>query len=587
MMPVLFALTVPTELRLWLTPVWLISLGALLGLAMLMFLWGAAFLLSRVPVIGDLAEHPGRRRPVVATLTLVAFLALFVLLVGPALGGWRAAGMNVLLENVFLAVVLLLPAAFLSALAMVWFCSQRTVSEVPDAVREGPLWPMLHVTVWFAAFGILGWFVVERPRELLGSLARTPFVGEAVYSATIPAWDSGGDATAPEQHEVAVNFRKEELKRLVIVSDQRLSVDVTPTGQQDIDPVFRITGGEPYRWEATESGENPFEDSTVTALYVRNYSDQPAVVTLTVVTQPAFPEIWSVLVTAISVVAVFLLYLLQRAVMPGLSAIALATLKSELAQPLFAILMISGISALLLFIIIPYNTFGEDDKVLKDSGMTLIMVLAIIQAIWAASTSISDEIEGRTALTVLSKPIGRRSFIIGKYLGILWTVAVMFVILGSIFLLTVAWKPIYDSNEGSGLEPTWQICAAGMLGVVPGLVLAFMETSVLAAISVAISTRLPMLANFIISFSIYVLGNLTPLLVQSAVFNQLFEPVVFVAKLIAVVLPVLDHFSIQAGIAAGKSVPYDYLGWALVYCLIYGLIALLLALVLFEDRDLA
>jgi ABC-type transport system involved in multi-copper enzyme maturation permease subunit len=188
-------------------------------------------------------------------------------------------------------------------------------------------------------------------------------------------------------------------------------------------------------------------------------------------------------------------------------------------------------------------------------------------------------------LTVLSKPIGRRSFIIGKYMGIFWTVAVLFVLLGLCLLITVAYKPIYDAREGGELDATWQICHFEMVGVVSGLVLAFMETAVLAAISVAIATRLPMLANFIICFSIYVLGHLTPLVVQSSV--SMFEPVRFVAELVATILPNLDHFNIQAAVAAGVNVPYDYLGWALLYCLIYGVIALMLALILFEDRDLA
>ena len=43
----------------------------------------------------------------------------------------------------------------------------------------------------------------------------------------------------------------------------------------------------------------------------------------------------------------------------------------------------------------------------------------------------------------------------------------------------------------------------------------------------------------------------------------------------------------QAAVAAGKEVPLDYLAWAAVYCLLYSSIALLLALALFEDRDLA
>jgi hypothetical protein len=50
---------------------------------------------------------------------------------------------------------------------------------------------------------------------------------------------------------------------------------------------------------------------------------------------------------------------------------------------------------------------------------------------------------------------------------------------------------------------------------------------------------------------------------------------------------VLDHFNVQASVAAGVNVPLDYLAWALVYCALYSTVAMLLALVLFEDRDLA
>ena len=53
------------------------------------------------------------------------------------------------------------------------------------------------------------------------------------------------------------------------------------------------------------------------------------------------------------------------------------------------------------------------------------------------------------------------------------------------------------------------------------------------------------------------------------------------------VFPNLDHFNIQAAVAAGVAVPSAYLAWAFVYCLIYTVIAILLALVMFEDRDLA
>jgi len=124
-----------------------------------------------------------------------------------------------------------------------------------------------------------------------------------------------------------------------------------------------------------------------------------------------------------------------------------------------------------------------------------------------------------------------------------------------------------------------------MIGTVPGLVLSFMETVVLTAISVAISTRLSMLPNLLIVGSIYVLGHLGPLIVQSSVGQN--EFVAFFGQLIALVLPVLDHFNIQAAVAAGVPVPPDYLAWALLYCVLYSTVAMLLALILFEDRDLA
>ena len=175
-----------------------------------------------------------------------------------------------------------------------------------------------------------------------------------------------------------------------------------------------------------------------------------------------------------------------------------------------------GVVVLVAFVFIPYNTFGEDVKMLKTSGMTTIKVLAIIMALWTASTSVADEIEGRTALTVLSKPVGRRQFILGKFLGIIWPIVLMFVILGFVFLLTVSFKVVYDARESSKTTPEWTECYAEVVRIVPGLVLAFFESVIMAAISVAVSTRLPMLPNLVICGSIYVLGHLAALIVKSS-----------------------------------------------------------------------
>jgi len=61
----------------------------------------------------------------------------------------------------------------------------------------------------------------------------------------------------------------------------------------------------------------------------------------------------------------------------------------------------------------------------------------------------------------------------------------------------------------------------------------------------------------------------------------------FFGQLIAIVFPVLNHFDVQAAINTNRGVPMVYIGWSIIYCALYGSITMLLALVLFEDRDLA
>jgi hypothetical protein len=152
-------------------------------------------------------------------------------------------------------------------------------------------------------------------------------------------------------------------------------------------------------------------------------------------------------------------------------------------------------------------------------------------------------------------------------------------------LILVSYKVVYDARVTANPEPAWQVCATEMTGIIPGMVLAFMETVVLTAISVAISTRLSILPNLVICGSIYALGHLGPLIVQSSYGQN--EFVAFFGQLIALILPVLDHFNIQAAVAGGVKVPLDYLAWAGLYCVLYSAVAMLLALILFEDRDLA
>jgi ABC-type transport system involved in multi-copper enzyme maturation permease subunit len=265
--------------------------------------------------------------------------------------------------------------------------------------------------------------------------------------------------------------------------------------------------------------------------------------------------------------------------------IARATTKEAVRQPLFGLLMALALIILVTNTFLPFFSFGEDFKMLMDCGLATILVCGLLLAVWTSSTSIADEIEGKTAMTLLSKPINRRQFVFGKYVGILAAVFWLLLPVMICFLGLIYYKVGYDSRESAALDPDTQFKVGVVLQAIPGLILIFFEIAVLAALSVAISTRLPMVVNMVTCFAIFVVGHLTSLMVQGGVLKL--ELVQFMARLIATVLPNLEHFNIQAAIATGTVVPPAYLGYAALYCAAFSLAAILLAFILFEDRDLA
>ncbi|MCA9230090.1 MAG: ABC transporter permease subunit [Planctomycetales bacterium] len=453
--------------------------------------------------------------------------------------------------------------------------SRQLARSIWARVSEGVLLPISYTLVALAVIAVIATPVMPLDR-MISSLKRVPYVGPVKFEVTVPA-----DTTDFEVGGVA--FRMDELRSYSIESEQDVALNIE-VEKGFTEPLIQINGGDLYQWSPGSNLARAFE-TDVEGIFLTNESDLPTVVKGTFETEIEMPEVHDLKVTAISVVAVYLIYMLICGLAPRASIIATATAKEAVSQPLFVLLTIVGVVALIAYIYIPYNTFGEDVKMLKTSGMTTIKVLAILVALWTASVSVSDEIEGRTALTVLSKPVGRRQFIMGKFMGIVWPILLMFVILGIVFLLTVSYKVVYDARESSKTAPIWQECYLEVVRIVPGLVLAFFEAVVMAAISVAISTRLSMLPNLVICGSIYVLGHLGPLIVKSAAGEIVF--VKFIGRLISVMLPVLDHYEIEGAIAGSSTVPPEYLWTTLLYSALYCSAAMLLALIFFEERDLA
>jgi hypothetical protein len=282
--------------------------------------------------------------------------------------------------------------------------------------------------------------------------------------------------------------------------------------------------------------------------------------------------------------------------------IARATTKEAVRQPLFFLLLVVSGFILLVNTFIPFFTLEADVKMLKECGLATLLISGALLAVWTAGTSITDEIEGKTAMTLLSKPINRRQFILGKYIGILQGTLWLLIPLSVLFGMLIFYKVGHDQREmAEEISPWWEYTK--LVGVniplphpdrmvvinqvLPGIVLVFFEVAVLGAISVAIATRLPMVVNLVVCFAIFVIGNLTPMMVSQSERVIQNEAVTFIARLIATAVPSLDAFNVSAAIATDTQVLPSYPGTALLYCVAYVTATILFAFILFEDRDLA
>lgn len=558
----------------WLTPIWVLSIGLLLGAVLLVAVLAVLSILSLTPLgkIADSSRVARMASIVVGGLIAAVLCAIFV----PQSD-----------ENGQMLILPLIVLGLASGFALIYGMWHRTRSELFSMLSEGVVPYLLGTAGAFAIVGLVATPLVAEPRLVIGSIWQVHMFSDGTQEIVRTLDAAPTDLANPDDaafQKVPMDYVMFNIAELTLTSDRTIIIADAESPADFLMPPVRVNAGETVRYsrEGLDPPPLPMDPARV---FMQNREVDPATVKITMTTRPTVPEAASIVTTAIGFFAIFMTYIALRQAAPRISAVALATAKSEMAQPLYLLLLALGLFGVALFTILPFNTLGEDIRLMKDSGVTLIMVLGMLQAVWSAGTSVSDEIEGRTALTVLSKPISRGAFLLGKYLGIMLTVFVLFVIIGAFFMFVLSYKPIYDARENSQEMPAWNLGHEELMSTVPALLLYFMETMAIGGIAVALATRLPLIANFVVCFVIYVIGNLTAPLVRSTVGEN--ELVGFVGKLIAVVIPNLNTFNVQSAVDAGNPIPAIYLAGAFTYLFFFSVMIMMLALLMFEERDLA
>src|SRR4051812_37615460 len=112
------------------------------------------------------------------------------------------------------------------------------------------------------------------------------------------------------------------------------------------------------------------------------------------------------------------------------------TFKETVVQPIYSLLIVIGAAILLIFGALPYFTLGEDTVMFKAVGLDIILLLVLVATLFATSKSIFEEIEDRTMLTLMSKPVQKWEVLVGKYLGIITAALLAVIVLGIVFMIS-------------------------------------------------------------------------------------------------------------------------------------------------------
>ncbi|SHL26099.1 ABC transporter permease [Fibrobacter sp. UWEL] len=259
-----------------------------------------------------------------------------------------------------------------------------------------------------------------------------------------------------------------------------------------------------------------------------------------------------------------------------INIIALNTFRESIRDKILYNIGFFAVALALFSIVLGEWSVFDRAYVIKSTTLSIMSLSGLLISIFVGISLVQKEIQRRTVLTLLSKPISRATFIVGKYLGLLAVVAVHLVLLTLIFYATL-WV--------TGSEPTVSLLTA--------VYLIFCEMAVVIAVALLFSSFSSTVLSALFTLGVYMAGHLS---------NQLLEQVRFAARMgemdqsssaifekaavvIHAVFPGLYRYNVTNYVVHGVALPDMYLFWNTVYALGYVGVFLAIASWWFSRRD--
>ena len=235
------------------------------------------------------------------------------------------------------------------------------------------------------------------------------------------------------------------------------------------------------------------------------------------------------------------------------------------------ILYVIGFFAIFLALalrLLPEISVGADGKIFLDLGLAATSLLGAIVAIFVGTGLINKEIEKKTVLVLIPKPISRTEFIVGKHLGLSAVLAAMIAIMTVIYLAMLYWAKIPFSFSRILLSQAFL----------------FLELAVLTAVAILFGVFTSSILATLFSFGIYFMGHISKDLLKLGAITKN-ENIETLTKSLYLVLPNLERFNLKNDAVYGLLPASSELFSTLLYGILYIIFLLTIANLIFARRQ--
>ena len=235
------------------------------------------------------------------------------------------------------------------------------------------------------------------------------------------------------------------------------------------------------------------------------------------------------------------------------------------------ILYFIGFFLLLLILaqrIIPEIAAGTHEKILLDVGIGAINILSIIVAIFVGTALINKEIEKRTLLMLIPKPISRAELILGKHLGLTAVLGVMVAIMMGIYLAMLSLSRIE--------YPTTALITAGAY--------LLLQLALVAAVAILFGVFTSSILATLLSFGVYLMGHFSEDLVELGKLSKN-ASIESLTTSLYLVLPNLSRLDLKNEAVYGLLPSPGELASHAVYGLLYTALLLIVSMMVFAQKE--